>query len=143
MFFLKECDSFLEGISELFKVIHEGSFLSSLNGLEIHLMSLLVGPFRITFIDGQKHLKSLLLLPNIVCVWGGTCHVSAVHRKRSVRPHVRTKEGEAEAEVSLLNKPLVTTVEAAQLATDIGFTAGEMSVQLTASLSSIRMTSDL
>lgn len=71
MFFLKECDSFLEGISELFKVIHEGSFLSSLNGLEIHLMSLLVGPFRITFIDGQKHLKSLLLLPNIVCGGGG------------------------------------------------------------------------
>lgn len=56
---------------------------------------------------------------------------------------MRTKEGEAEAEVSLLNKPLVTTVEAARLATDIGFTAGKMSVQLTASLSSIRMTSDL
>lgn len=71
MFFLKECDSFLEGISELFKVIHEGIFFSSLNGLEIHLMSLLLGPFRITFIDGQKHLKSLLLLPNSVCVWGG------------------------------------------------------------------------
>ena len=48
-------------------------FLLSLNGLEIHLMSLLLGSFRITFIDGQKHLKSLLLLPNIVCVCVCVC----------------------------------------------------------------------
>lgn len=58
-----------------------------------------------------------------------------------LRPHVCTKE--EEVEVLLLNKPLVTTAEAAQLARDIGFISGEMNVQLTASLSSIRMTSNL
>lgn len=37
----------------------------------------------------------------------------------------------------------MTIVEAAQLAKDIGFVAGEVNVQLPASLSSIRMTSNL
>lgn len=36
--------------------------LLSVNGLKIHLLFLLAGSFRISFIDGQRHLKSLLLL---------------------------------------------------------------------------------
>lgn len=35
--------------------------LLSVNGLKIHLLSLLAGSFRVSFIDGQRHLKSLLL----------------------------------------------------------------------------------
>lgn len=71
-------------------------FLLSLNGLEIHLMPLLLGSFRITFIDGQKHLKSLLLLPNIVCIGGEHAMFKPFIEKHRVRPHACTREEEAE-----------------------------------------------
>lgn len=59
---------FLRELVDNSKVIHEGRCSFTSNGLKIHLRALLLGSFRITFIDGQKHLKSLLLLHNIVCV---------------------------------------------------------------------------
>lgn len=63
-------------------------------GLKTHLISLLLGYFTITFLDGQKHLKSLLLLRNIVCVYMCVedlpCEVSIGNHR--VRPPVRVKE---------------------------------------------------
>lgn len=72
--------------------------LLRLNGLKIHLISLLLGSFRITFIDGQKHLKSLLLLHNIVCVCvcGGHAMSKSDVEKHRIRPQICVKEEEVE-----------------------------------------------
>lgn len=75
--------------------------LLRLNGLKIHLISLLLGSFRITFIDGQKHLKSLLLLHNIVCVCGGHAMSKSYIEKHHIRSPICMKEEEGEPEVEV------------------------------------------
>lgn len=61
-------------------------------GLKTHLISLLLGYFRITFLDGQKHLKSLLLLRNIVCMCVEDLPCKVFIGNHRVRPLVRVKE---------------------------------------------------
>lgn len=84
--------------------------LLSLNDLKIHLTSFLLGSSRISFIEGQKHLKSLLLLHDFFFFDEGRATFKPLIEKRHIRPQICTEEKVEgrEVEVFLWFKHLLT-----------------------------------
>ena len=56
--FLEKCDSFLEGISGLFKIIHEGCY-----------------PFES---KNSPHISSIRVFSNVFCIWSETFGITAL-----------------------------------------------------------------
>lgn len=99
--------------------------------LKIHLVSPLLDSFRVSYIDDQRRLKSLLLL----CWWGGRVegHIRfklfIENRPVSIRPQVCVEEAGLAAVVSLRGR-----AEAVQLSGRVWFTVAEMGVPAAALL---------
>jgi len=98
---------FLRGSVDYSKSSMKEVILLSLNGLKIHLLSLLSGSFRISFLDGQRHLN-LLLLPHerererkCVCVCEGHVVFKSFIGKHHIRSQICTEEEDEEMEVEV------------------------------------------
>lgn len=72
-------------------------FLSP-NGLKIYRICPSFRFFRILFINGQKHLKSLLLLHDLFGEVNNMPCLNRLFEKRHVRPHICMEEEEEEME---------------------------------------------
>lgn len=94
--------------------------LLGINGLRFSPPLPSLGSFRLTLVDGQKHLKSLLSPRNVVCV------EDRPRLKRSLEVAVRDPRSVGGRGRRPRFLPCV--LEATQLPDDIGFRAGDMNV---------------
>lgn len=91
---------FLRGLVDYSKSNMKAVILLHLNVfLKTHLIALLLGSLRISFIEGQKHLKSLLLLHDLFFMCEGHAMFKSFTENHCIRPHICMEEEEMEVDV--------------------------------------------